>query len=46
MENWLVEITEGLEAGDRLIVEGHRHLEDSRKVEVVKVLNSLDEYTL
>ncbi len=38
-EEWLVEITSGLQAGDRVIVEGHRDVEDGRPVTVVKELS-------
>ncbi len=37
-EKWLVEIVSGLNAGDRVIVEGHRDVEDGRPVQVVRVL--------
>ncbi len=38
-EQWLVEIVSGLDAGDRVIVEGHRDVEDGRPVQVVRVLS-------
>lgn len=46
MEKWMVEVTSGLRAGERLVIEGHRSIEDGQRIEVVKVVNSLDEYTL
>ena len=39
MEKWLVQITEGLSPGDRLIVEGHRDVEDDQEVKVVQVID-------
>jgi membrane fusion protein (multidrug efflux system) len=36
MEKWMVEVTDGLHADDRLIVEGHRSVEDNQKVHVVR----------
>ncbi|WP_457577094.1 efflux RND transporter periplasmic adaptor subunit [Desulfomarina sp.] len=46
MEKWLVRITEGLKPGDRLIVEGHRDVEDGQKIKVVRAAASLEELTL
>ncbi len=46
MEKWMVEVKSGLNPGDRLIVEGHRNIENEQRVEVVKVLTSVDNYTL
>ncbi len=46
MEQWLVEISEGLENGDRVVVEGHRDVEDNQKVNVVKVIDDPGAYTL
>lgn len=46
MEQWLVEVTEGLRAGDRLLVEGHRDVEDKQKVKVVKSAADMKELTL
>ncbi len=39
MEKWLVQITEGLQPGERLIVEGHRDVEDGQEVKVVQVVD-------
>ncbi len=36
MEKWMVEVTDGLHSSDQLIVEGHRNVEDGRKVQVVR----------
>ena len=46
MEKWMVEVTSGLRPGERLVIEGHRSIEDGQKIEVVKVVNTLDEYRL
>jgi membrane fusion protein (multidrug efflux system) len=46
MEQWMVEITNGLEDGDRVVVEGHRDVENSQKVNVVKVISNLGAYSL
>ena len=35
MARWMVEAVEGLQAGDRLIVEGHRDVADGQKIKVV-----------
>lgn len=39
MEKWLVHITHGLQPGDRLIIEGHRDVEDGQEVKVVQVVH-------
>lgn len=46
MEQWMVEITEGLAGGDHLVVEGHRDVEDGQQVRVIKTLTSPEELTL
>ncbi len=46
MEKWMVEVRKGLNPGERLVIEGHRAIEDGQEIEVVKVVNSLDEYRL
>ena len=46
MEQWMVEITKGLKAGERIVVEGHRDVEDGRKVKVVKVITDPGVYSL
>jgi membrane fusion protein (multidrug efflux system) len=46
MEQWMVEITDGLESGDNVVVEGHRDVEDGRKVKVVKTITDLEAYAL
>lgn len=46
MEGWMIEIADGLETGEHVVVEGHRDVEDGRKVKVVKVITDPGEYTL
>lgn len=46
MENWMVEVKEGLTAGDRLIVEGHRDVEDGQRIKIIKTLSDIGEMTL
>lgn len=46
MENWLIQVTSGLQPEDRLVIEGHRDIENDQKINVVKVVNDLSEYTL
>ncbi len=46
MEKWLVEISEGLKAGDHLLVEGHREVEEGQKVKIVKTATNLKDLTL
>jgi len=36
MEKWLVQISHGLQPNDRLIVEGHREVEDGQEIKVIK----------
>ncbi len=42
LEGWQVLITEGLKAGDKVIIEGHRSVEDGQPVKVVKSASELD----
>ena len=42
MEKWTVQITQGLQPDDRLIVEGHRDVEDGQEIKVVQVVNEID----
>lgn len=46
MEQWMVEVTQGLESGEHVVVEGHRDVEDGRKVKVVKVITEPGAYAL
>jgi len=43
LEGWQVLITEGLVPGDKVIIEGHRSVEDGQKVKVVKTVSSVKE---
>lgn len=42
MEGWMVEVTGGLTAGDRLVVEGHRNIEDGQKIRVISTLDQME----
>jgi membrane fusion protein (multidrug efflux system) len=44
LEGWQVLITSGLKAGDKVIVEGHRSLEDGQQVKTVKSLADIKEF--
>ncbi len=46
MEKWMVAVTGGLHEGDRLVVEGHRDVEDGQQIKVVKVLTNTKEAAL
>ncbi len=46
MEKWMVQVTAGLEPGDRILVEGHRDVENNQKIQVIKALKSPEELTL
>lgn len=46
MEKWMVEITDGLSEGERVVVEGHRDVEDGQKVKVVKEITDPGAYSL
>jgi membrane fusion protein, multidrug efflux system len=46
MEQWQVQITEGLKAGDRVVVEGHREVEEGQGIKVIKVLTDPEGLTL
>lgn len=38
LENWRIQITDGLRPGDRVVVEGHRDIEEGQQVNVLQVL--------
>lgn len=40
IEKWMVQITDGLEAGEKVVIEGHRDVEDGQKINVLKVVNN------
>ena len=46
MEKWMVQITDGLQPGDRLLVEGHRDVEDYQKVKIVHTITNAEELGL
>jgi len=46
MEGWLVQITEGLSPGSRVVVEGHRDIEHGYKLKTVRVIEDLREALL
>lgn len=46
MDGWMVQITEGLAAGDTLVVEGHRDIESGQRVNVIKTVTTPEELTL
>lgn len=45
MEKWMVQVTSGLEPGQKLIVEGHRDVEDGKPVKVVHTVTETGEYS-
>lgn len=38
MENWLIQASEGLQPGDRVVIEGHREVEEGQPVNVLQVI--------
>lgn len=46
MDGWMVEIVTGLAAGEHLVVEGHRDVENGQQVNVIKTLTKPEELTL
>ncbi|MBM9535505.1 efflux RND transporter periplasmic adaptor subunit [Desulfobulbus alkaliphilus] len=46
IEQWRVEIVEGLQPGDRVVVEGHRDVEDGQQINVIKVMTDPTERLL
>jgi membrane fusion protein (multidrug efflux system) len=46
MEKWMVQVTSGLQDGDKVIIEGHRDVENDQKVKIVKALTSTEELKL
>jgi membrane fusion protein (multidrug efflux system) len=38
LEQWRVQITDGLQTGDMVVVEGHRDIEEGQQVNVVRVI--------
>ncbi|MBF0378828.1 MAG: efflux RND transporter periplasmic adaptor subunit [Desulfamplus sp.] len=46
MEKWIVEVKDGLEQGQNLIVEGHRDVENGQAIKVVHTVTELEGYAL
>lgn len=46
IEQWRVEIVDGLQPGDRVVVEGHRDVEDGQQINVIKVVTDPSERLL
>ena len=46
IEDWRVQITKGLSLGSRVVVEGHRDIDDGRKLKIVRVLSDPTEALL
>ncbi len=46
LEGWQVQVTEGLAAGEHVIIEGQRDVEDGQKVQVIRKVTDLGDYTL
>ena len=42
IEQWQVQITEGLNPGDKILIEGHREVEDGQPIKVIRVLTDPD----
>ena len=42
IEKWLVQVTEGLQSGDRVVIEGHREVEDGQEIKVIHELSEPD----
>lgn len=38
IEGWQIQVTKGLAAGDAIVIEGHRDVEDGQQVHIVKVI--------
>ncbi len=38
VEGWLVQITGGLKAGDQVVIEGHRDIEDGQRINVIHTI--------
>jgi membrane fusion protein (multidrug efflux system) len=46
MEDWMVQITEGLSPGSRVVVEGHRDIDHGHELKTVRVIEDLREALL
>lgn len=39
IEGWQIQVAKGLEAGERVVIEGHREVEDGQQINIVKVVS-------
>jgi membrane fusion protein (multidrug efflux system) len=46
MEKWMVQVTAGLQPGDRVLVEGHRDVENGQKINVIQNISREKDLTL
>ncbi len=46
MEQWMVEVQSGVLAGEKLVLEGHRDVEDGQSVKVVETFDKLEDMQL
>ena len=46
MEKWMVQVIEGLLPEEKLLIEGHRDVEDGQRITVVKAINTPEEINL
>jgi RND family efflux transporter MFP subunit len=44
-EGWMMQIAKGLQAGDRVIVVGHRRVSDGQKVNIVRTVQGMEDLT-
>jgi membrane protein implicated in regulation of membrane protease activity len=42
-EGWRIEVKEGLDVGDQVIVVGHRGISDGQKVNVIRTVENMKE---
>lgn len=38
IQDWMIQVTEGLQPDDQVVIEGHRDIESGQKIEVIKVI--------
>lgn len=38
IEGWQIQVTKGLSSGDKILIEGHRDVEDGQQINIVKVI--------
>jgi len=46
MEKWMVQVTAGLQAGEKVLVEGHRDVEDGQKIKIIQTISNEKDLTL